>query len=113
MDCPFCGAGDQHKVVESRPKQSHVHRRRQCLVCKHRFSTRETVSDISEAVAFKRGHRAASKSFGVLAEKIAHLWDDNKTTQAMILRLARELGVDESRIYHSQSQPTAKNKPKP
>lgn len=39
MTCPYCG-GDT-KVIDSRPSEDSVHRRRECLVCKKRFSTVE------------------------------------------------------------------------
>lgn len=43
MRCPFCGAQDT-KVVDSRlsGEGDQVRRRRQCLVCKERFTTYET-----------------------------------------------------------------------
>jgi transcriptional repressor NrdR len=41
--CPSCGDYDS-KVTNTRPRTSGgVYRRRECLVCKHRFSTLETV----------------------------------------------------------------------
>ena len=39
MTCPHCG-GDT-KVIDSRPQVDSVHRRRECLTCKERFSTAE------------------------------------------------------------------------
>lgn len=39
MTCPHCG-GDT-KVIGSRPQVDSVHRRRECLTCKERFSTTE------------------------------------------------------------------------
>ncbi|MBU8934475.1 MAG: transcriptional regulator NrdR [candidate division Zixibacteria bacterium] len=44
MKCPQCGH-EEDKVVDSRPSQdgSAVRRRRECLECKHRFTTYEYV----------------------------------------------------------------------
>lgn len=39
MTCPHCG-GDT-KVIDSRPNEDSVQRRRECLSCKQRFSTTE------------------------------------------------------------------------
>jgi transcriptional repressor NrdR len=42
MRCPFCGSSDS-KVIDSRSSKSQtaIRRRRQCLRCKHRFTTYE------------------------------------------------------------------------
>lgn len=42
MKCPFCGFDDS-KVVDSRPKDDKVKRRRECMKCGARFTTFETV----------------------------------------------------------------------
>lgn len=39
MTCPVCG-GDT-KVLETRFREDSVYRRRECLICKERFSTTE------------------------------------------------------------------------
>lgn len=42
MKCTKCGAGFEHiKVVDSRPKESTVYRRRYCEKCGYRFTTYE------------------------------------------------------------------------
>ena len=47
MDCPVCGK-NQTKVVDSRPINGSVRRRRKCLICGHRFTTFEVISDEEE-----------------------------------------------------------------
>ena len=42
MKCPFCGFDDS-KVVDSRPKDGKIKRRRECTKCSARFTTFETV----------------------------------------------------------------------
>ena len=43
MNCPHCGA--ETKVVDSRPLEDAVRRRRQCLLCYERFTTIEVCVD--------------------------------------------------------------------
>lgn len=58
MKCPFCGELDS-KVVESRPADdgSRIRRRRECLRCKERFTTYETIETIPLIVIKKDGSR--------------------------------------------------------
>ncbi len=59
MKCPFCGELDATKVVESRPTEDgcRIRRRRECLRCKERFTTYETVETIPLIVVKKDGSR--------------------------------------------------------
>ena len=58
MKCPYCGELDS-KVIESRPAEdgSRIRRRRECLRCKERFTTYETVETIPLIVVKKDGTR--------------------------------------------------------
>ncbi len=58
MKCPFC-AELENKVVDSRlSKEGEViRRRRECLICKRRFTTYEKVDEISTVVIKKDGRR--------------------------------------------------------
>ena len=40
MKCPHCQSL-QHRVIDSRPRKDHIRRRRECLDCGHRWTTRE------------------------------------------------------------------------
>lgn len=42
MNCPFCGFEDS-KVIDSRPAEDKIRRRRECLGCGKRFTTFEIV----------------------------------------------------------------------
>jgi len=46
MKCPFCSYEDS-KVIDSRTKNNHntVRRRRECLSCKRRFTTKEFIEE--------------------------------------------------------------------
>ncbi|MBP5153871.1 MAG: transcriptional repressor NrdR [Lachnospiraceae bacterium] len=53
MKCPYCGAEDT-KVIDSRPAEGTIRRRRQCEKCDKRFTTYERV-EITPLVVIKKG----------------------------------------------------------
>ena len=57
MKCPKCGFPDS-KVVDSRPSDTSIRRRRECLACQTRFTTYETyeIEDASSIVVIKKDH---------------------------------------------------------
>ena len=56
MKCPFCSAEDT-KVIDSRPAEGTIRRRRQCEKCGKRFTTYERVEVIPLMVIKKDGVR--------------------------------------------------------
>lgn len=52
MKCPECGFNDS-KVIDSRPTDNKIRRRRECLACKCRFTTYEIVENIPLMVVKK------------------------------------------------------------
>ena len=56
MKCPFCNAEDT-KVIDSRPAEGTIRRRRQCEACGKRFTTYERVEVIPLMVIKKDGVR--------------------------------------------------------
>ncbi len=54
MRCPECGYEDS-KVIDSRPTDGKIRRRRECLSCKCRFTTYEVVENIPLMV-IKKDH---------------------------------------------------------
>ncbi len=58
MKCPFCDYIES-KVVDSRPTDdsSTIRRRRECVKCKHRFTTYEKIEEIPLIVVKKDGNR--------------------------------------------------------
>ena len=56
MKCPFCNAEDT-KVIDSRPAEGTIRRRRQCEKCGKRFTTYERVEIIPLMVIKKDGVR--------------------------------------------------------
>ena len=45
MKCPYCGAEDS-RVIDSRPADNAIRRRRQCEACEKRFTTYEKIETI-------------------------------------------------------------------
>ena len=45
MKCPECGC-EESKVIDSRPTENKVRRRRECISCGFRFTTYEIIEDI-------------------------------------------------------------------
>ena len=58
MRCPFC-ANVESKVIDSRPADegASIRRRRECLSCRKRFTTYETVESLPLVVVKKDGSR--------------------------------------------------------
>ncbi|MDD2956544.1 MAG: transcriptional regulator NrdR [Oscillospiraceae bacterium] len=56
MKCPHCGY-EESKVIDSRPADEKIRRRRECLQCKNRFTTYEVVETMPLMVIKKDGSR--------------------------------------------------------
>lgn len=58
MKCPVCGCTES-KVVDSRPAAdlSNIRRRRECLACKHRFTTYEVIETVHPVVIKRDGSK--------------------------------------------------------
>ena len=56
MKCPYCGYEDS-KVIDSRPAEDRIRRRRECLKCEKRFTTFEAVEHAPIVVVKKDGAR--------------------------------------------------------
>ncbi|MBN1681116.1 MAG: transcriptional repressor NrdR [Anaerolineae bacterium] len=60
MKCPYCGAEDQSRVLDTtRDTQDGIRRRRQCKNCKRRFSTYEKVLRATPLLVKSNGDREA------------------------------------------------------
>lgn len=58
MKCPYCGFAES-KVVDSRPNDNSIRRRRECLSCLRRFTTYELVERAPIVVVKRDGARQA------------------------------------------------------
>ena len=58
MKCPFCSYSES-KVIDSRPAEegATIRRRRECLACKKRFTTYETIESLPLVVIKRDGSR--------------------------------------------------------
>lgn len=56
MKCPYCGF-DHSKVIDSRPAEDRIRRRRECCKCGKRFTTFEAVEHAPIVVVKKDGAR--------------------------------------------------------
>ena len=54
MKCPECGC-EESKVIDSRPTENKVRRRRECMQCQARFTTYEIIEEIPLMV-IKKDH---------------------------------------------------------
>ncbi|MBP3855126.1 MAG: transcriptional repressor NrdR [Ruminiclostridium sp.] len=68
MKCPECGFEDS-KVIDSRPTDGRIRRRRECLSCRCRFTTYEIVENIPLMVV-KKDHSIEPFNSEKLAERI-------------------------------------------
>lgn len=55
MQCPNCG--DDTRVIDSRPDDESVARRRECVACKYRFNTIEIETELLEKLTDLRRNR--------------------------------------------------------
>ena len=58
MKCPYCGFAES-KVIDSRPTEENIRRRRECMSCQKRFTTYELVERMPIVVIKKDGSRQA------------------------------------------------------
>lgn len=88
MKCPFCGATDRDKVLDSRPirEDTAIKRRRECEVerggCGRRFTTFEQIEELQLMVVKKNGNREP--------------FDRNKLRKSLMVAVnKRPVGMDE------------------
>jgi transcriptional repressor NrdR len=81
MECPFCGGATL--VKDSRPMADGIRRRRECVVCKGRFSTHERLAPAEVRVAKLSG---PSEPF------------DRAKLERVLRRVTRDTGVGEEAI---------------
>jgi transcriptional repressor NrdR len=95
MKCPYCRSVDS-KVIDSRMTKegNAVRRRRECLDCKHRFTTYERIEEIPLVLVKKDGRRETFDRMKVLAgmQKACQKRDISiNTIEQFVDELEREL----------------------
>ena len=94
MRCPFCGYSES-KVIDSRPADegSSIRRRRECLSCRKRFTTYETVESLPMVVVKKDGSRQSFDRRKVLGGMI-RACEKRPVPLAELERIAGEIEQD-------------------
>lgn len=92
MRCPECGYEDS-KVIDSRPTDGRIRRRRECLSCKCRFTTYEIVEDIPLMVV-KKDHSIEPFDRMKLAERIRRATIKRPVSYEIIENMVDEIESD-------------------
>ena len=94
MKCPYCGYSES-KVIDSRPTEegSSIRRRRECLSCKKRFTTYETVESLPMVVVKKDGSRQSFERGKVLSGMI-RACEKRPVPLAELEKIAEEIEQD-------------------
>lgn len=82
MNCPYCGFDDS-KVIETRPDKTSIRRRRECLSCKGRFTTYETVEVLPLLVIKKDGSKQVFDRGKMMAGLIKSTYKRPVTTKQL------------------------------
>ena len=94
MKCPYCGYSES-KVIDSRPadENSSIRRRRECLSCRKRFTTYETVESLPMVVVKKDGSRQSFDRRKVLGGMI-RACEKRPVPLAELEKIAEEIEQD-------------------
>jgi len=88
VNCPIC-QNPTTTIVNSRKRQTHVMRRRQCESCGHRFTTTEVVGDNPNPsdAAIRKLQTERDRAIGALYA----IWSSGETT---LSRIRSAIGID-------------------
>ncbi len=94
MRCPFCGYSES-KVIDSRPADegASIRRRRECLTCRKRFTTYETVESLPIRVVKKDGSRQSFDRAKLLRGMI-RACEKRPVSMASLEKIADEIEQD-------------------
>ena len=92
MRCPECGFDDS-KVIDSRPTDGRIRRRRECLSCKFRFTTYEIVENIPLMVV-KKDHSIEPFDSMKLVERIRRATIKRPVSLETIENMVDEIEVE-------------------
>ncbi len=82
MKCPSCGFDDS-KVIDTRPDDTSIRRRRECLNCHYRFTTYETVEILPLLVVKKDGSKQVFDRSKIMAGLIKSTYKRPVTTEQL------------------------------
>ncbi len=93
MKCPECGC-EESRVIDSRPTENKVRRRRECIGCGFRFTTYEIIEDIPLMV-IKKDHSIEPFDRGKLVDRLCRAAIKRpielETIENMVEEIAAEL----------------------
>ena len=91
MKCPFCGFLES-KVIDSRPadESTSIRRRRECLACKKRFTTYETIESLPLVVIKRDGSRQTFDKAKLINGKV-RACDKRKIPLPVLEQIADEI----------------------
>ena len=106
MKCPYCSSEDS-KVIDSRPTEDGyaIRRRRECLTCKRRFTTYETLETISLAVIKADNSRQPYDRAKIL-RGIIRACEKRPISLAQMEKIADDI---ESELYQSMEKEVSSN----
>jgi transcriptional repressor NrdR len=109
MHCPFCNAEKESlKVIDSRTCEGgrSIRRRRQCLVCKKRFTTYERIEDPIRLIVVKKDGRRLPWDRGKILQGLERACFKRPVPESELLRIVDEV-EEESFKTHDREVPTA------
>lgn len=94
MRCVKCG-NDESRVLESRDTGASIRRRRECMQCKHRYTTYERIERPTLTVIKKDGRRVLfdrQKLNGAIRRSVGKFFDSEAETEDIV-------AIVEDRLY--------------
>lgn len=92
MKCPFCGFAES-KVIDSRPNEETIRRRRECLSCQKRFTTYEFVEHMPIVVIKRDGSRQSFDRVKLI-NSMVRACDKRQVSLADIEAIADEIELE-------------------
>ncbi|MBQ7460180.1 MAG: transcriptional repressor NrdR [Oscillospiraceae bacterium] len=92
MKCPFCGFAES-KVIDSRPNDETIRRRRECLSCQKRFTTYEFVEHMPIVVIKRDGSRQSFDRVKLI-NSMVRACDKRQVSLADIEAIADEIELE-------------------
>lgn len=93
MKCPVCGETNS-KVIDSRPTDSEIRRRRECVSCGRRFTTYEVHEKVPLIVIKKNGTKQFFDRSKILSGLDKACYKRSKITPEDMDRIITEIEVD-------------------
>lgn len=92
MRCPECGC-EESKVIDSRPTENKVRRRRECIQCGTRFTTYEIIEEIPLMV-IKKDHTIEPFDREKLVDKLCRATVKRPVSLEVIENIVEDIAAD-------------------